>query len=128
VTLTVENVATDDFKASALFSYGPRVLKLDLDTREATNANKSFVTIENADISLKLVATCATETDDQGMQDTDIIAACEGDLDFSGDIYINGSDEKVAVIEDRDGLQVIKFVAGDSYGVVMVPNLDFVKQ
>ena len=128
VTLTAENVASDDFKGSALFTYGPRVLKLDLDTREATNANKSFVTIENADISLKLVATCATETDDQGMQDTDIIAACEGDLDFSGDIYINGSDEKVAVIEDRDGLQVIKFVAGDSYGVVMVPNLDFVKQ
>lgn len=128
VTLTVENVASDDFKGSALFTYGPRVLKLDLDTREATNANKSFVTIENADISLKLVATCATETDDQGMQDTDIIAACEGDLDFSGDIYINGSDDKVAVIEDRDGLQVIKFIAGDSYGVVMVPNLDFVKQ
>ena len=75
-------------------------------------------------MSLKLVATCATD----GGEQPESIAVCEGDLTTSGDVFIDDSGEKVAGIEDRDGAMVIKFVSGDSYGVVMTPNFGFVKQ
>jgi hypothetical protein len=128
IKLTAQNTGRDDIKGSTIFSYGPRNLKLDIDTTQLTIANSTFITLSNDDISLKLVATCATDKNDEGTHDADGIMACADELNFSGDIFVNGATDKVAIIEDRDGLPVIKFVGGDSYGVVMTPNFDFVKQ
>ncbi len=122
VQVSAENFAMDDFKGSILFAYNPRSLRLDIDTRETNTGDAAYLTFANEDLSMRLVATCAGDTDSTH------IMACDGDLNFSGDIFMNGSDEKVAVFEDRDDIQLIKFVSGESYGVVMMPNLDFVKQ
>jgi hypothetical protein len=128
IKVSATNTGHDSFTGSALFSYGNRNIKLDADTDSLVGKDQTFITLSNGEISLKLVAECATATNDEGVHDIDAIAACEGDLNFSGDVYIDGADEKVAVVEDRGGLPVIKFVSGDSYGVVLTPNFDFVKQ
>jgi hypothetical protein len=126
VQVSAENFAMDEFKGSMLFAYNPRTLRLDIDTRETNTGDTAYLTFANEDLSMKLVATCSG--DSTHIMDSTQIMACDGDLNFSGDIFMNGSDEKVAVFEDRDDIQLIKFVSGESYGVVMMPNLDFVKQ
>ena len=128
IKISAENIDHDNMTASALFRYGNRSVSLDVDTTNLIGKDKTFITLSNADVSLKLVATCATDKNDLGVHDNSGIAACDGDLNFSGDVFIDGSDSRVATLEDRDGLPVIKFVSGDSYGVVMTPNFDFVKQ
>lgn len=128
VKVSATNTGNDSSSGSALFSYGNRSIKLDADTASLVSKDQTFITLSNGDVSLKLVAECATAKNDEGIHDIEAIAACDGDLNFKGDVYIDGADEKVAVVEDRDGLPVIKFISGDSYGVVMTPNFDFVKQ
>jgi hypothetical protein len=128
IKLTATNTGQEDFVGSVFLRYGDRSIKLDVDSKDLSASNSSFVTISNGNISMKIVATCATDRNDDGIHDNEGIAACSEELNFSGDIYVNDSTEKVAVIEDRDGLVVIKFVAGNSLGVVMTPNFDIVRQ
>mgnify|MGYP003384943758 FL=1 len=124
IKLLASNTDSESFTGSALFSYGESTVKLEVDSDNFAEKDKTFITFSNGDMSLKLVATCATD----GGEQPESIAVCEGDLTTSGDVFIDDSGEKVAVIEDRDGAMVIKFVSGDSYGVVMTPNFGFVKQ
>lgn len=128
IKLTGTNTGAEEFVGSVFLRYGHRSLKLDVDSEDLASKNSSFVTISNDSISMKIVATCATDLNDDGVHDNEGIASCSDDLNFSGDIYVNAGTEKVAVIEDRDGIAVIKFIAGNSLGVVMTPNFDIVRQ
>ncbi len=128
IKLTATNTGQEDFVGSVFLRYGLRSLKLDVDSEDLASSNSSFVTISNDSISMKIVATCATDLNDDGIHDNEGIASCSEELNFSGDIFVNDGADKVAVIEDRDGLAVIKFVAGNSMGIVLTPNFDIVRQ
>ena len=128
IKLTATNTAQEDYVGSLFLRYGHRSIKLDIDPTDLTSSDRSFVTISNDSISMTLVATCATDLNDDAVHDNEGIEACSDELNFSGDVFVNGGADKVAVIEDRDGLVVIKFIAGNSLGVVMTPSFDIVRQ
>ena len=128
IKLTATNTALKDYVGSLFLRYGHRSIKLDVDSEDLTSSDRSFVTISNDSISMTLVATCATDLNDDGVHENEGVEACSDELNFSGDVFVNGGTDKVAVIEDRNGLVVIKFIAGNSLGVVMTPSFDIVRQ
>ncbi|WP_369856076.1 hypothetical protein [Candidatus Thalassolituus haligoni] len=114
IRLVGERTGLEDGIGLLRLKYGSNSITINLDSEQLTTASVTNLKISNGDVTMTIAATCASgDVTAQG------IAACDGDLEFAGNITSGGYD--VGTLEVRSGLPVFVFDDGSKYNLVVTP-------
>ena len=122
ITVYADRIGLEDFSGSVKLVNGVRAIELVFDTSKSlSDAAGTNLQISNADALMTINASCASDLNDEGIQDNSGIVACADGINFQGDVVVDGL--KVADLEDRDGLPVFRFSDGSGFDLIATPNL-----